>query len=149
METLKLESLKPAKGSKKKKMRKGRGVASGKGRSCGRGRGGSGHRAGISGKSAFEGGQMPLARRLPKRGFTNQKFKTQYEIVNLSQIQEKFKSGDTVNPEKLKEVGLIKGKYAVKILGNGDIKKKIKMTECAMSATARTKIEEAGGTIDA
>ncbi|MFH1414905.1 MAG: 50S ribosomal protein L15 [Elusimicrobiota bacterium] len=144
-----LTSIRQKKGTNAKKVRKGRGSASGKGRSCGRGHGGSGHRAGVSKKVGFEGGQMPLVRRLPKRGFTNVMFAKNFEIVNISQLQEKFSSGDLVNPQKLKETGLIKGKYAVKILGNGELKKKIKIAGCSFSETARKKIEEAGGEIDA
>ncbi len=149
METLTLDSLRPAKGSKKAKIRKGRGAASGKGRSCGRGRGGSGHRAGLSKKAAFEGGQMPLARRLPKRGFSNKKFSEIIDIVNIKQIQDKYKSGETVTPQTLKEKGLIKGKHEVKILAVGEIKKKINVSDCDLSAAAKEKIEKAGGVINA
>ena len=114
MEVLKIESLKPAPGARKSKVRKGRGAASRKGRSCGRGRGGSGHRAGLSEKTAFEGGQMPLARRLPKRGFSNKNFAEKQEIVNINQLQDKFKSGDSINPETLAQAGLVSGKYKVR-----------------------------------
>ena len=144
-----LTSIGQKKGTNARKIRKGRGSASGKGRSCGRGRGGSGHRAGVSEKVGFEGGQMPLVRRLPKRGFKNVMFSKVYEIVNISQLQEKFSSGDLVNPQKLKESGLTKGRHAVKILGKGELKKKIKIAGCSLSGTARKKIEEAGGEIDA
>lgn len=148
MDTLKLGSLRPAKNSRRNKRRKGRGPASGKGRSCTRGRGGSGHRAGLSRKLAFEGGQMPLMRRLPKRGFSNVRFANLFEIINLKQLQEKFKSGETVDPDILKERKLIKGRNNVKILANGDIKKKLTITGCFMSAAAKEKIEKAGGSVD-
>jgi large subunit ribosomal protein L15 len=139
---LKIDSLRPAKGARKNKKRKGRGPASGKGRSCGRGRGGSGHRSGNSRLTGFEGGQMPLIRRLPKRGFSNKRFQKPKEIVNISDIQEIFKSGDLINPEKLIEKGLVKSdKSKVKILGMGEIKKKIKVSGCALSGGARNKIK--------
>ncbi len=149
MDILRIDSIQPAKGSKKKKVRKGRGAASGKGRSCGRGRGGSGHRTGLSKKVSFEGGQMPLTRRVPKRGFSNKMFAEKIEIVNISQLSDKFKSGEVVSPEKLKEKGLIKGKYRVKVLGNGEIKKKINVSGCSLSVKAKEKIEKAGGKINA
>lgn len=148
MDILRLGSLKPAPGSNRGKVRKGRGASSGKGRSCGRGRGGSGHRAGLSRKASFEGGQMPLARRLPKRGFCNKRFALEYEIINIRQIQDKFKSDEVVNPEKLKEKGLVRGKYKVKILGDGEIKKKIKVSGCTLSTAAKEKIEKAGGEVE-
>lgn len=133
---------------RKKKRRKGRGPSSGKGRSCGRGRGGSGHRAGCSRSPGFEGGQMPLIRRIPKRGFSNKKFAKNYEIINIFHLQDKFKSGEQINPESLKEKGLVSGKYMVKILGNGEIKKKLKISKCSLSSSAKKKIEEVGGEIE-
>jgi len=145
---LDLTNLTPGKGSNKKRIRKGRGASARKGRSAGRGRGGSGHRSGLSIKGSFEGGQMPLVRRLPKRGFSNIKFAKVFEIVNTGQLQEKFKSGQKVDADKLKEGGLIKGKHPVKILGKGDLKKKLKISGCVLSAGARKKIEDAGGTIE-
>ncbi len=145
---LKLDSLKPAAGARKSKKRKGRGASSGKGRSCGRGRGGSGHRSGNSRLTGFEGGQMPLVRRLPKRGFSNKKFQKPKEIVNISNLQNNFKSNDLINPEKLIEKNLIKSdKSKIKILGNGEIKKKVKVSGCLFSASAKTKIKKAGGEI--
>jgi large subunit ribosomal protein L15 len=149
MNVLRLESLQSAGNANKKQVRKGRGAASGKGRSCTRGRGGSGQRAGLSVKAAFEGGQMPLARRVPKRGFCNKRFETKYDIINIGQIQEKFKSGEVVDPQKLKEKGLVKGKNKIKVLGKGEIKKKIKISGCNFSLSAKEKIEKAGGEINA
>ena len=100
---LNIGSLKPAPGSKHKRVRKGCGASSRKGRSCGRGRGGSGHRSGSYKRKTSEGGQMPLIRRVTKRGFSNKKFAEKYEIVNILQLQNKFKGGESVTPEKLKE----------------------------------------------
>ncbi|MGM0441118.1 MAG: 50S ribosomal protein L15 [Elusimicrobiota bacterium] len=144
---LTIADLKPAPGSNKKKIRKGRGASSRKGRSSGRGRGGSGHRSGNSHLPGFEGGQMPFIRRIPKRGFNNTKFERKVEIVNIWQLQEKFKSGEKVSPEKLKQKGLVKGKHTVKILGKGEIKKKLKVSNCELSKGAKEKITEAGGEI--
>ncbi|MFC2062119.1 50S ribosomal protein L15 [Elusimicrobiota bacterium] len=147
MSDLRLDDLKPAPGSRKKKTRKGRGASSGKGQTSGRGKGGSGHRAGNAKRPDFEGGQMPLVRRVPKRGFTNSRFKKEYEIVNVSVLQEKFKSGEKVTPEKLKEKGIVRSRKQIKILGNGDIKKKIEVSGCLISSGAREKIKKAGGEI--
>lgn len=148
IETLTLDMLKSPKGAKTNKTRKGRGASSGKGRSSGRGRGGSGHRSGMSMQPGFEGGQMPLIRRVPKRGFSNKKFSKDFEIVNVNQIQENFRSGEKVDPDKLKKKGLVKGKKPVKILGKGEIKKKIKVSDCRLSKGALNKIEKAGGTVE-
>jgi large subunit ribosomal protein L15 len=142
-----LDSLAPAKGAKHNKKRKGRGRGSGKGRSCARGRKGSGHRAGYSQNPGFEGGQMPLVRRTPKRGFSNAVFASECEAVNINRIQDKYKSQETVSPQTLKEKGLIKGKHRVKILGSGELKKQIKVSGCLVSSGAREKIEKAGGEI--
>ncbi|MGM0568010.1 MAG: 50S ribosomal protein L15 [Elusimicrobiota bacterium] len=147
-ELISLNNLSPAPGAKKSKPRTGRGPASGKGRSAGRGRGGSGHRAGSTIKTAFEGGQMPLVRRLPKRGFSNKKFEKKVETVNVSQLSPKFKSGEKVTPQKLKEKGYIKGKGSVKILAKGDLNKKLNFAQCDYSSRAVEKIKAAGGTID-
>ncbi len=143
-----LDNLSPASGSRRKKVRKGRGPASGKGRTSTRGRGGSGHRAGSTIKSGFEGGQMPLMRRLPKRGFSNKSFQEKIEIINVGDLQEKCRSGETVTPEKLKEKKMIKGKGKVKILGHGEIKKKLKVSGCDLSKRAEEKIKKAGGDLE-
>ncbi len=145
--TVTIEEVYSSVRGKKKKIRKGRGASSGKGRSCTRGKGGSGHRAGNSKKYFFEGGQMPLVRRVPKRGFSNKQFAEEIEEVNISQIQERFKSGELVSPKKLREKNIIKGKKNVKILGKGEIKKKVKVSGCLMSAAAEEKIKKAGGEI--
>ncbi|MBN2407956.1 MAG: 50S ribosomal protein L15 [Elusimicrobia bacterium] len=147
MNTLSLDDLKPSSVSRKKKVRRGRGIGSGCGRTSGRGRGGSGHRSGNARKPGFEGGQMPLIRRIPKRGFNNKRFAEELEIVNISEINKRFKSGDTVDPKKLAEAGIVRSERPVKILGNGELKKKINVSGCRLSASARQKIQEAGGEI--
>ena len=142
---MKLGNLKPANGSTHSKKRVGRGHGSGLGRSAGRGDKGYHSRSGSKHRSWFEGGQMPLHRRVPKRGFSNFLFKKEYQIVNLSDL-ERIDS-EEVNPSLLKESGLVK--YAlrpIKILGDGDITKKINITASAFSSSAVKKIEKAGGT---
>ena len=142
---MKLGSLKPASGSTHSKKRVGRGHGSGLGRSAGRGDKGYHSRSGSKHRPWFEGGQMPLHRRVPKRGFSNFLFKKEYQIVNLSDLNKI--DTETVNPSILKEQGLVK--YAlrpIKILGEGDIDKKIDITASAFSSSAIEKIEKAGGT---
>ena len=142
---MKLGNLKPASGSTHSKKRVGRGHGSGLGRSAGRGDKGYHSRSGSKHRPWFEGGQMPLHRRVPKRGFSNFLFKKEYQIVNLSDL-ERIES-EEINPSILKEKGLVK--YAlrpIKILGDGDFKKKINITASAFSSTAVQKIEKAGGT---
>lgn len=144
-----LSNLKPKKGSKKPRKRVGRGPGSGLGKTAGRGEKGQKSRSGYSRKIGFEGGQMPLHRRLPKRGFTNI-FKKEYHIINVSDLDERFDSGATVDEEALREAGLIKGSGTmVKVLGNGEISKKLTVKAEKFSATAREKIEKAGGTCEA
>ena len=140
---MKLNSLNPIKGSVKNKKRVGRGHGSGSGKSAGRGNKGAGQRSGFKRRPWFEGGQMSLARRLPKRGFTNI-FKSEYQIVNISALN-KFET-DLVTAEKLKEKGLIKSiSLPVKILGEGDIDKKLIVEANAFSKSAKEKIEKSGG----
>ena len=145
---MKLGSLKPASGSTHSKKRVGRGHGSGLGRSAGRGDKGYHSRSGSKHRPWFEGGQMPLHRRVPKRGFSNFLFKKEYQIVNLSDLNKI--DIESVNPSILKEQGLVK--YAlrpIKILGEGDIDKKINITASAFSSSAIKKIEKAGGTATA
>ena len=142
---MRLDSLNPAKGSVKNKKRKGRGHGSGLGKTSGRGHKGSGQRSGNKKRPWFEGGQMPLARRLPRRGFNNI-FKEKFQIVNISDIA-KIQKVSKVDPLVLNENGLIRSALKpVKILGKGDIDKKIIVTASSFSETARNKIENAGGT---
>jgi large subunit ribosomal protein L15 len=142
-----LHSLQPAEGSKHRKIRVGRGRASGKGKTAGRGHKGQMSRAGASHKPLFEGGQMPLVRKLPKRGFNNF---TRKEIlpVNLDALNV-FEEGAEVTIEILKEKGLVNGRFdGVKILGNGNVEKKLSVKANAFSASAKEKIEAAGGSCE-
>jgi len=142
-----LHSLKPAEGSKHRKIRVGRGRASGKGKTAGRGHKGQMSRAGGTHKPLFEGGQMPFVRKLPKRGFNNFNRK---EIlpVNLDALNV-FEDGTEVTIELLKEKGLVNGRFdGVKILGNGSIEKKLTVKVNAFSASAKEALEAAGGTCE-
>ncbi|RMH71014.1 MAG: 50S ribosomal protein L15 [Gemmatimonadetes bacterium] len=140
---MQLHDLKPAKGAVRKRKRVGRGQGSGKGRTAGRGHKGQRSRSGFKSRPWFEGGQMPLARRLPGKGFNNKKFKTIYQIVNVADLANL--EGE-VNPAILKERGLIrKTTVPVKILGDGDLTNPLTITAAAFSRSAKEKIEKAGG----
>jgi large subunit ribosomal protein L15 len=138
---MKLHELSPAKGSKHSRKRVGRGPGSGIGKTSGRGEKGQKSRTGYSGRPGFEGGQMPLVRRVPKRGFTNI-WKTEYAVVNLAQLAEL--EGE-VNPEMLAEHGLVRSGKKVKVLGDGEIGKALTVVANKFSKSAREKIEAAGG----
>jgi len=141
---MKLDSLKPIKGSIKNRKRIGRGHGSGLGKSAGRGDKGAGQRSGFKRRSWFEGGQMSIARRLPMRGFTNI-FKKEFQIVNIDKIASL--GLEKVDAQTLKENGLIRSALKpVKILGNGDLDKKVHITATVFSKSAKQRIEEAGGT---
>ena len=143
---MRLDSLSPLKGSVSKRKRIGRGHGSGLGKTSGRGHKGAGQRSGNKKRAWFEGGQMPLARRLPRRGFTNI-FKEKYQIVNLADLAN-VKDGSIINPVSLKDSGLIRSSLKpVKILGNGSIEKKIKISASAFSSVAKEKIEKVGGEV--
>lgn len=140
---MKLNLLTPVEGSVKNRKRVGRGHGSGLGRSSGRGDKGAGQRSGFKRRAWFEGGQMSLARRLPKRGFTNI-FKKEFQIVNLEKIE--ALGLPTITAKDLFENGLIRSVLKpVKVLGDGKLSSKIDITATAFSLTAKTKIEEAGG----
>lgn len=142
-----LNNLRPAKGSTHKKKRIGRGPGSGTGKTAGKGHKGQKSRSGYSQKIGFEGGQMPLQRRLPKRGFTNI-FKKQWLEISLAKIEESFNAGDEVTPEILHERGLIKkAKHDLVILGTGNVTKSLKISAHRFTKTAKEKIENAGGSI--
>lgn len=142
-----LHTLKPAEGSTHRKMRVGRGRASGKGKTSGRGHKGLYARSGSSHKPLFEGGQMPMSRRIPKRGFKNFARKV-LAPVNLAAL-DKLVDGSEVTEQSLREAGLVNGRFdGVKILGNGEISKKLSIKVTAFSATAKEKIEAAGGTCE-
>ena len=141
-----LHDLCPAEGSRKKKKRLGQGRGSGQGKTAGKGHKGQKARAGVSIKANFEGGQMPLARRIPKRGFSNFRFAVKYEIVNIADLEERFEAGAEVTAETLYALRLISGlDKPVKILGVGELSKELKVHANAYSASAAKKIEAAGG----
>ena len=139
-----LHDLHPAAGSTKTRKCKGRGMGSGNGKTAGRGHKGQWARSGGGVRIGFEGGQMPLSRRIPKRGFNNI-FAKRLEIINLTALNA-FEDGDVVNVEALLAKGILsKCEYGVKILGNGNISKKLTVQASAFSASAKEKIEAAGG----
>lgn len=142
---MKLGELKPAV-QKTKRTRVGRGVGSGLGKTSGRGHKGQKARSGGGVRRGFEGGQTPLYRRLPKRGFSNAKFTTRYATINLDDLNKYFKDGDVVTPEVLKEKGILKNQLAgVKVLANGTLEKKLTVKANRFSSVAVSKIEAAGG----
>jgi large subunit ribosomal protein L15 len=145
---MRLHDLKPNPGAKHRRKRLGIGESSGKGKTSGKGHKGQKARAGGSIRPGFEGGQMPLFRRLPKRGFNNAAFKTVYGVVNLDSLEKVFAAGDTVTEDTLRKAGLVKGRFdGVKILGRGEVTKSLIVSVDEVSAAAREKIEKAGGTI--
>lgn len=144
---MKLNELAPPKGAHKNRKRLGRGVAAGTGKTAGRGSKGHNSRSGGGVRPGFEGGQMPIHRRLPKRGFTNI-FKKHYAIINISDLA-KFESGETVNEAELIKRGLVHGKRdGIKLLANGDIDYPLTIQIDKISAAAKQKIEAAGGNIE-
>lgn len=146
---MKLEELYPAPGSKKKKKRLGQGLGSGQGKTAGKGHKGQKARKSPDIGANFEGGQMPLARRMPKRGFSNFKFAVKYQTVNVAELDARFEDGAQVNAEALAALRLIKDADApVKILGEGDLTKKLTVKATAFSASAAQKITAAGGTAE-
>lgn len=142
-----LNNLRPAPGSRHRKKIVGRGEGSGHGGSSTRGRKGQTARSGDGKMSGFEGGQVPLVRRIPKRGFTSRSH-TFYNVINLGTLSEVFDAGAEVTVEKIKEAGLIKRPLPVKILGEGEIKKALKIKVDAFSKSAEEKIKAAGGSIE-
>jgi len=140
-----LHNLKPAKGSVRKKKRIGRGPGSGTGKTAGRGENGQKSRSGYSRKSGFEGGQMPLHRRVPKRGFTNSPFRKEFAEVNLERL-EAFEEGTIVTPDVLVKWGIVKRlRDGVKILGKGDLTKALTVHAHGFSAKAKEQIAKVGG----
>ena len=144
---MKLHKLKAPAGSSKAPKRKGRGTATGQGKTAGRGMNGQNSRSGRGVRLGFEGGQMPLYRRIPKRGFTNI-WGTEYAIVNVKDLN-RFEDGTEVTPELLKEAGLVKKMLdGVKILGDGAVEKKLTVKASKFTKTAQEKIEAAGGKVE-
>ncbi|MGI6605757.1 MAG: 50S ribosomal protein L15 [Peptococcia bacterium] len=145
---MKLHNLKPAAGSRTKDVRKGRGTGTGLGKTAGRGHKGQKARSGGGKAPYFEGGQTPLQRRMPKRGFTNI-FKPEYTVINLAQLNDRFEKGTVVTPEVLVESGLVKNvRDGVRILGNGEITKALTVRAHGFSKSAAEKIAAAGGQVE-
>ena len=145
---MKLHELAPAVGSTKENFRKGRGAGSGNGKTAGKGHKGQNARSGGGVRPGFEGGQIPLSRRLPKRGFNNV-FAKEYAIVNVETINGAFEDGAVVNAETLVAKGVVKKLYdGVKVLGRGEITKKVTVQATIFSASAKEKIEAVGGTCE-
>ena len=145
---MELYNLHPAPGAKRPRKRVGRGPGSGNGKTAGRGHKGQKSRSGYSRRYGFEGGQMPLVRRIPKRGFTNI-FRIEFQVVNLRDLERVFSDGDTVSPEALVEKGLARGgKRLIKVLADGDLTKKLIVQAHKFSGSARAGIEKAGGSCE-
>jgi large subunit ribosomal protein L15 len=141
-----LGNLSPNRGSNKNKKRVGRGAGSGNGKTAGRGHKGARARSGFKSKPGFEGGQMPLQRRLPKIGFTNT-FRKEYTLISLSQLNS-FDDNSEINLDVLIRAGMAKKNQLIKVLANGEVKKALKVRVNAVSAGARSMIESAGGTVE-
>lgn len=143
-----LHELAPNPGAKQERKRLGRGIGSGLGKTSGKGHKGQNARAGGGVRPGFEGGQMPLTRRLPKRGFSNEPFRTRYEVVNLAAL-ERFEAGTVVTPELLEESRVCKNATkGVKVLGTGDITKALTVKVHQISESAKQKIEAVGGKVE-
>src|ERR671910_880777 len=144
-----LSDLRPPKGAKHSKKRVGRGQGTGQGVQAGRGHKGAKSRSGFKHKRGFEGGQMPLHRRVPKRGFNNI-FRVEYEVVNLDQLEERFDAGTTVTPDALRAAGLVRVRTAkIKVLARGEVTKALTVQVHKFSGTAAEKIAAAGGRAEA
>lgn len=147
---MRLEDLRPAKGSTKKRKRLGRGPSSGTGKTSGKGHKGLNARSGGGSRPGFEGGQMPLYRRLPKRGFLPYGGKTEYAVVNVKDLSARFVAGSVVDPDGLVQAGLIKrsSRGAVKVLGDGAVAHALTVKVHRISESAKQKLEAAGGRIE-
>ena len=146
--SMRLHNLKPRPGAKHRTKRLGQGESSGRGKTSGRGGKGQSARSGSSIRIGFEGGQMPLARRIPKRGFNNKRFTTVYAPVNLVELNE-FEEGAVVDSAALQAIGLVNGTVLnVKVLGDGELTKKLHVKAAAFSASAKEAIEKLGGTAE-
>lgn len=148
MTSFSLNNLQPQKGSRKRKLRKGRGIAAGQGASCGFGMRGQKSRSGSPTRPGFEGGQMPLYRRIPKLKHFPVINPTHYTVINVSRLGE-LKAGSTVSLDSLEQAGLVTSpRYPLKVLGNGELKVKLTVQAAAFTASARAKIEAAGGSCE-
>lgn len=142
---MKLYNLHPNEGATHATKRLGRGTSSGHGKTSGKGHKGQNARSGGGVRAVFEGGQLPLYRRLPKRGFTNARFKVEYAVINMTDLN-KFDNGAVITPELLKEMGLVKNQLSgIKVLGNGTLEKKVTIKAHKFSAKAVEQIEKLGG----
>ena len=145
---MKLNNISYTEGSKKKRNRVGRGTSSGSGKTSGKGHKGQKARSGYSRKAGFEGGQLPLFKRLPKRGFSNYEFKIKYAVINVEDLNV-FEESVEVTPEILKDSGMIKNQLdGIKILGNGTLDKKLIVKAHSFTKTAKEKIEAKGGKVE-
>jgi large subunit ribosomal protein L15 len=145
---MRLHNLKPQPGAKHRRKRVGCGESSGHGKTSGRGHKGQKARSGGAIRPGFEGGQMPLHRRLPKKGFNNTQFRDMTEVVNVGDLDGRFDDGAVVNEQSLRDAGLIKRRCdVVKILGDGEVEHKLTVEVDKISASAKEKIEKAGGTV--
>jgi len=145
---MKLMDVNKKAGPRDRRVRIGRGESSGKGKTAGRGQNGAKSRSGWGGMLAHEGGQMPINRRLPKKGFNNKNFRTEYAILNVRDLEDLFAAGEEVSPQASKDKGIMKKReMLLKILGKGDITKALTVSAHRFSVTAREKIEKAGGTV--
>jgi large subunit ribosomal protein L15 len=142
-----LSNLKPADGATATRKRVGRGQGSGNGKTAGRGHKGAQSRSGFRRKRGFEGGQMPLHRRLPKRGFHNP-FRVEYVVVNVDDLAERFEAGTVITPGLLREIGLVRAKGPIKVLARGDVEKALTVHAHKFSGKAQEKIAAAGGTTE-
>ncbi|KEF42322.1 MAG: 50S ribosomal protein L15 [Cyanobium sp. CACIAM 14] len=148
MTSFSLDSLQPQTGSRRRKLRKGRGIAAGQGASCGFGMRGQKSRSGRPTRPGFEGGQMPLYRRIPKLKHFPVVNPTRYTVINVSRLAD-FKAGSTVSLDALEQAGLVTSpRYPLKVLGNGDLTVKLTVQAAAFTASARAKIEAAGGSCE-
>jgi large subunit ribosomal protein L15 len=144
--TVSLETLRPPRGSRKRKVRVGRGIGSKLGKTSGSGNKGQKSRRGYSRRRGFEGGQMPLHRRIPKRGFRSP-FGTTFDVINIADLNV-FPAGETVTPDLLRAHGFVRTQQQVKILGDGELKTKLAVHAHAFSASAKDKITKAGGSFE-
>ena len=149
MSSVTLSNLKPARGSQHRRKLLGRGEGSGHGQTSTRGMKGQRSRSGDTRMMGFEGGQVPLFRRLPKRGFNNTRFQQEYAIVNVEQLERFFSSGDKVGPEELYKAGAVRKKnIPIKLLGKGSLSKKLTVTVNWVSASAKQIVEKVGGSVE-
>jgi large subunit ribosomal protein L15 len=144
-DSINLSNLKPTPGSRRRRVRLGMGEGSGTGQTATRGQKGQRSRSGDGKLVGFEGGQTPLLRRIPKRGFTNGAFKVTYQVVSLESLERVFKNKTEISLDDLRMHRLVKGRSLVKILGDGELKRKLTVSAHAFSTSAKAKIEKAGG----